>query len=46
MCSSDLYSQGLAEQYGTEAAQIQSSLDKDQEENGQTETVSGAAVEE
>ena len=40
------YSQGLAEQYGTEAAQIQSSLDKDQEENGQTETVSGAAVEE
>ena len=40
------YSQGLAQQYGTEAAQIQSSLDKDQEENGQTETVSGAAVEE
>ena len=40
------YSQGLAEQYGTEAAQIQSSLDKDQEKNGQTETVSGAAVEE
>ena len=40
------YSQGLAEQYGTEAAQIQSSLDKDEEENGQTETVSGAAVEE
>lgn len=40
------YSQSLAQQYGTEAAQIQSSLDKDQEENGQTETVSGAAVEE
>ena len=40
------YSQSLAQQYGTEAAQIQSSLDKDEEENGQTETVSGAAVEE
>ena len=40
------YSQGLAEQYGTEAAQINSSLEQEQEENGQTETVSGAAVEE
>ena len=40
------YSQGLAEQYGTEAAQINSSLEQEQEENGQTETVEGDAAEE
>lgn len=40
------YSQNMAEQYGTEAAQIQSSLDKNQDEKTQTETVSGEAVEE
>lgn len=40
------YSQNMAEQYGTEAAQIQSSLDKNQDEKAQTETVSGEAVEE
>ena len=38
------YSQSLAEQYGTEAAQIQSSLDNNQEKEAQTEAVAGAAV--
>lgn len=38
------YSQSLAQQYGTEAAQIRSSLDNEQEE--ETEAVSGEAVEE
>ena len=40
------YSQNMAEQYGTEAVQIQSSLDENQDEKTQTETVSGEAVEE
>ena len=40
------YSQNMAEQYGTEAAQIQSSLDKNQDEKTQTETVSEEDVEE
>lgn len=40
------YSQSMAEQYGTEAAQIRSSLDKNQEDKAQTEAVAGEAVEE
>lgn len=40
------YSQSLAQQYGTEAAQIRSSLDSGQEEEVQTEVVAGEAVEE
>ena len=40
------YSQSMAQQYGTEAAQIRSSLDSGQEEEAQTEAVAGEAVEE
>ncbi len=36
----------MAEQYGTEAAQIRSSLEEDLETGEQTEALEGAAVEE
>ena len=42
----EAYSQSMAEQYGTEAAQIRSSLEEDLETGEQTEALEGAAVEE
>lgn len=42
----EAYSQSMAEQYGTEAAQIRSSLEEDLETGEQTEAMEGAAVEE
>ena len=42
----EAYSQSMAEQYGTEAAQIRSSLEEDLETGEQTEALEGATVEE